>query len=195
MTPGVPAADSELIRRCLARDEEAWAAMVERYAGYLYALAVRGFRFSPQEAEEVIQDTFAQVFEHLGEYRGTGPLAAWIGTIARNVARQRLRTRARHPETVLPDEAADTAQQRALEAVEAALLVHDALTRLEAPCDDVLRRFFIMEQKYGEIASALQVPPGTVASRIARCLVRLRKIVQDLHAGGEEGGGLRHLSK
>lgn len=195
MTPASPADDAELIRRCLARDEEAWAAMVERYAGYLYALAVRGFRFTPQEAEEVIQDTFAQVFEHLGEYRGTGPLAAWIGTIARNVARQRLRTRARHPETVLPDEAADSAQQRALDAVEVALLVNDALTRLDGPCDDVLRRFFIMEQKYGEIASALQVPPGTVASRIARCLVRLRKIVQDHHAGGEERGGLRHLSK
>jgi RNA polymerase sigma-70 factor (ECF subfamily) len=195
MISGGPADEADLIRRCLARDEDAWAAMVERYAGYLYALAVRGFRFSPQEAEEVIQDTFAQVFEHLNEYRGTGPLAAWMGTIARNVARQRLRTRARHPETILPDEAVDAAQQQALDTIEEALLVREALTRLEPPCDDVLRRFFIMEQKYGEIAAALQVPPGTVASRIARCLVRLRKIVQESAGGPEERGGLRHLSK
>jgi len=195
MTSGTPADEAELIRRCLARDEEAWAAMVERYAGYLYALAVRGFRFTPQEAEEVMQDTFAQAFEHLREYRGTGPLAAWLGTIARNVARQRLRTRGRHPETLLPDEAPDVAQQQAIETIEDALLIHGALTRLEPSCEDVLRRFFIKEQKYDEIASALQVAPGTVASRIARCLVRLRKIVQDVGGGREERGGPRHLSK
>jgi RNA polymerase sigma-70 factor (ECF subfamily) len=192
---GGPAGEAELIRRCLARDEDAWAAMVERYAGYLYALAGRGFRFTPPEAEEVVQDTFAQVFEHLSEYRGTGQLAAWMGTIARNVARQRLRTRARHPEAVLPDDAVDAVQQQALDTIEDALLVNEALTQLESPCDDVLRRFFIMEQKYGEIASALQVPAGTVASRIARCLVRLRKIVQDSGGGMEERGRPRHLSK
>jgi RNA polymerase sigma-70 factor (ECF subfamily) len=195
MKSGGPADEADLVRRCLARDEDAWAALVERYAGYLYALAVRGFRFTPQEAEDVVQDTFAQVFEHLSEYRSTGPLAAWMGTIARNVARQRLRTRARHPEAVLPDEAVDTAQQQALDTIERALLVNEALTRLEPPCDDILRRFFILEQKYGEIASVLQVPPGTVASRIARCLVRLRKIVQDSGGGMEERGELRHLSK
>ncbi len=178
MRPPDPAGEADLVRRCLAGDEDAWAALVERYAGYLYALAVRGLGFAPREAEEVVQDAFAQIFEHLGSYRGTGPLAAWIGTIGRNTARQRLRSRARRPETSLPDDAADAQQQRALEAVEEAVLVGEALARLEPPCDDVLRRFFLMEQKYDEIASALRVPPGTVASRIARCLVRLRKLVQ-----------------
>lgn len=173
-----PAGEAELIRRCLAGDEEAWAGLVQRHAGFLYALAVRGLRFSPQEAEEVLQDTFAQVYEHLSEYRGTGPLAAWMGAIAKNVARQRLRRRSRHPESALPPEAADSAQQQALEAVEASLLVGDALARLESPCEEVLRRFFIMDQKYAEIASAMRIPEGTVASRIARCLVRLRLLLR-----------------
>jgi RNA polymerase sigma-70 factor (ECF subfamily) len=194
VTAAIPADDAELVRRCLARDEDAWAVMVERFAGYLYAVAARGFRFTPQEAEEVLQETFAEVFEHLGEYRATGPLAAWMGTIARNVARQRLRTRARHPESALPVEASDAGQQQTLDAIEEALFVHDALARLEPPCDDVLRRFYLMEQKYDEIASALQIPPGTVASRVSRCLVRLRRMIQDFQPGGEERGGLRHLS-
>ena len=172
---GDPSNDAELVRRCLAADEEAWASLVERHAGYLYALAVRGFRFSPEEAEEVLQDTFAQVYEHLADYRGTGPLGAWMGAIAKNVARQRLRSRSRHPGSSLPEEAADTAQQQALEAVEESLLVRDVLARLEPPCGEVLRRFFVMDQKYAEIASAMQIPEGTVASRIARCLVRLRQ--------------------
>jgi RNA polymerase sigma-70 factor (ECF subfamily) len=172
---GDPESDTSLVQGCLAGDEDAWAGLVERYANSLYALAVRGFRFSPQEAEEVLQDTFAQVYEHLAEYRGTGPLGAWLGAIAKNVARQRLRSRSRHPESAFPPDAADLAQQQALEAVEDSLLVRDALTRLEAPCGEVLRRFFVMGQKYGEIASAMQIPAGTVASRIARCLVRLRR--------------------
>jgi RNA polymerase sigma-70 factor (ECF subfamily) len=180
-----PAGEADLVRRCLAGDEEAWAGLVERYAGNLYALAVRGFRFLPQEAEEVLQETFAQVYEHLAEYRATGALGAWLGAIAKNVARQRVRTRSRHPESAFPPDAADLAQQQALEAVEESLLVRDALTRLEAPCGEVLRRFFLMEQKYGEIASAMQIPAGTVASRIARCLVRLRRAM----AGPEDPAG------
>ena len=170
--------DADLVRRCLAADEEAWAILVERHAGYLYAVAVRGFRFTPQEAEEVLQDTFTQVYEHLAEYRGTGPFGAWMGAIAKNVARQRLRSLSRHPESALPPEAADNVQQQALEAVEESLLVRDALARLEPPCGEVLRRFFVMDQKYGEIASAMQIAEGTVASRIARCLVRLRQVLR-----------------
>ena len=169
--------DAELVRRCLAGDEEAWASLVEHHAGYLYAVAVKGFRFSQQEAEDVLQETIAQVYEHLAEYRGTGPLGAWMGAIARNVARQRMRSRSRHPESALPEEAADSTQQRALDAVEESLLVADALARLEPPCGEVLRRFFVMDQRYAEIASTMRIPAGTVASRIARCLVRLRQVL------------------
>lgn len=180
----VPMDDAELIRGCLAGDEDAWAALVERHSGYLYAIAVRGFRFPPEEAEDVLQDTFAQVYEHLAEFRGTGPLGAWMGAIARNVARQRRRSRSRRPEGALPEDAPDAVQQEALEAVEEWSLVYDALSHLEAPCGEVLRRFFVMDQRYGEIAAAMRIPPGTVASRIARCLVRLRQAV----ATSEEAG-------
>ncbi|HEY6103188.1 MAG TPA: sigma-70 family RNA polymerase sigma factor, partial [bacterium] len=114
-----------------------------------------------------------------------GALGAWLRAIAKNIARQRLRTRSRHPESALPPDAVDRAQQQALDAVEETLLVRDALTRLEAPCGEVLRRFFVMEQKYGEIAAAMQIPAGTVASRIARCLVRLRRVM----AGPENPAG------
>lgn len=176
MTDGPPG-ETDLVRRCLAGDEEAWVGLVERYTGNLYALAVRGFRFSPQEAEEVLQDTFAQVYEHLAEYRGTGPLGAWLGAIAKNVARQHVRTRSRHPESPFPQEAADTVQQQAFEAVEDSLVVSDALARLESPCGEILKRFFVLNQKYTEIAEAMGIPGGTVASRLARCLVRLRLLL------------------
>ncbi len=178
--------DTELVKRCLAADEDAWAILIERNAHYVYTLVLRGFRLPPEEAEDVLQETFTQVYEHLADYRSTGPLRAWIGTIARNVARQGLRSRSRHPETSLPLEAADDVQQRALEAVEASVLVMDALAQLEPACGEVLRRFFLLSQKYAEIAAATGIAEGTVASRIARCLIRLRHLLTQAEAHGKK---------
>lgn len=175
--------DAELVSRCLEADEEAWAILVERYADYVYALAARGFRFPREEAEEVLQETMAQVYEHLRDYRGSGPLRAWIGAIAQNVARQRLRSRSRHPEFSLPHETSDEAQQQALEAVEEAVLARSALAQLEAPCREILNRFFVLNQKYGEIAKEMEIAEGTVGSRIARCLTRLRQILSRTEPG------------
>jgi len=171
-------ADKDLVQRCLAADEEAWAALVERYADYVYAVAIRGFRLTPADAEEVLQDTMLQVYEHLADFRGTGALRAWIGTIAQNASRQHLRGRARRSESALPNEVIDAAQQQALDAVEESSQTRSALAQLDLPCREILEKFFFHSRKYAEIASDLDIPAGTVASRIARCLVRLRRIIQ-----------------
>jgi RNA polymerase sigma-70 factor (ECF subfamily) len=170
-------ADADLVERCLASDEEAWAALIGRYADYVYAVAIRGFRLSPEDAEEVLQDTMLQVYEHLADYRGTGALRAWIGSIAQNACRQRLRARSRRDESALPADVPDDTQQRALDSVEEAFQTRSALAQLDAPCRQILEQFFFHHRKYAEIASDLGVPAGTVASRIARCLMRLRRIV------------------
>ncbi|MGH2349870.1 MAG: RNA polymerase sigma factor [bacterium] len=178
-----PAEDADLVARCLAADEEAWGALVARYADYVYAVASRGFHLSPDEAEEVLQDTMLQVYEHLADYRGTGALRAWIGTIAQNASRQRLRGRSRRGETALPDEIPDASQQRALDAVEEAFQTRSALAQLDLPCRQVLEQFFLGNRKYAEIASDLGIPAGTVASRISRCLVRLRRLLGGVSSG------------
>jgi len=120
-------ADADLVERCLASDEEAWAALIGRYADYVYAVAIRGFRLSPEDAEEVLQDTMLQVYEHLADYRGTGALRAWIGSIAQNACRQRLRARSRRDESALPADVPDDTQQRALDSVEEAFQTRSAL--------------------------------------------------------------------
>ncbi len=183
---GQPPADARLVERCLAADEEAWATLVERYADYVYAVAMRGFRLSSEDAEDVLQDTMLQIYEHLADYRGTGPLRAWIGTIAQNASRQRLRTRSRLGESTLPEEIPDETQRQALEAVEEAFQTRSAVAQLDQPCRQILEQFFFRDRKYAEIASDLRIPAGTVASRIARCLVRLRRLVQTVESGGKK---------
>ena len=55
--------DAQLVERCRAGDPEAWNELVERFSRYVYAIAVRAYRLSEHEAEDVFQDVFARTFE------------------------------------------------------------------------------------------------------------------------------------
>ena len=59
--------------------------------------------------------------------------------------------------------------------LEEAFDVHDALARLSENCRDILDRFFARDESYRAIGDALELPAGTIASRISRCLVKLRE--------------------
>ena len=191
-------ADDALVQRCLAHDEEAWAILLDRYAGYIYAIATRGFRLGPQEAEEVLQETALSLVQHLPSYRGRGPLRAWIGAVAANAARQYLRRRRPTREVLTPIEAADLPDETILERAEEVLTVQAALQRLPEECRMVLEQAFHQQRQYAEIASALGIPQGTVASRIARCLLRLRRLLEpeeEISPRREENRSGRHLKE
>jgi RNA polymerase sigma factor (sigma-70 family) len=59
--------------------------------------------------------------------------------------------------------------------LEEAFDVHDALAGLPEHCQEILDRFFARDESYRTIGEALELPAGTIASRISRCLVRLRE--------------------
>ena len=59
-----------------------------------------------------------------------------------------------------------------------ALAVHEALAAAPEHCREVLDRFFCRDESYSTIGSALELPPGTIASRISRCLVRMRELLE-----------------
>lgn len=171
--------DESLVGRALEQDEEAWDLLLDRYGAYIYAIAVRGFRLKPEEAEDVFQETTLALYQHLPTFRGEGSLRAWIGRIAQNASRAYLRRQGRRLETPSDSgiERADAAQEVALREVEDGLVVREALERLAPECRQVLTRFFYERHKYREIAAALGIPEGTVATRISRCLVQLRVLL------------------
>jgi RNA polymerase sigma factor (sigma-70 family) len=65
----------------------------------------------------------------------------------------------------------------ALERLDEALTVHAALDRLSPECHEILDRFFCRDESYRTIGAELELPSGTIASRIARCLTRLRDVI------------------
>ena len=172
MTPVQHLSDELLVARCRGGDSEAWAVLVERFSRYVYAICVRGFRLSPHDAEDVFQEVFAKTHERLGRAarrRGDSPVdrPAHAAVLHRPAAQHaRGGRRARTSDVADPtDTLAD---------VEQALDVQQALQALGEPCHDILDRFFARDESYRTIGAALDLPAGTIASRISRCLEKLK---------------------
>jgi RNA polymerase sigma factor (sigma-70 family) len=163
--------DAALVERCRAGDDEAWNELVERYSAYVYAICIRGFRLREEDTEDVFQDVFTRVYTRLDTLRDPGALRPWIAQLTRRrcldaLARAKQEVAAEHEEAV--EESADLAE------VEEAYVVREALATLSDACRDILDRFFVRDQSYKTISDELDIPSGTIASRIARCLGRLR---------------------
>jgi RNA polymerase sigma-70 factor (ECF subfamily) len=163
--------DAELVHRCREGDPDAWNELVERFSRYVYAVCIRGFRLSEADAEDVFQEVFARAYANLGSLRDDAALRPWLAQLTRrlcidSVARSRREQPAAEP---LTDEVANE-----LEEIEEAFTVREALATLPENCQEILDRFFTQDQSYRTISSELDLPAGTIASRIARCLGKLR---------------------
>jgi RNA polymerase sigma factor (sigma-70 family) len=171
-SPPVPTADAAIVVRCRAGEDAAWGELVDRFARYVFAIATQVYRLPAADAEDVFQDVFARVYERLDELRDDDAVRPWIAQIARRACVDLLRLRSREaldPEPVDPAGGASP-----FEALDEALAVRQALEELGGPCRDVLDRFFLHDESYEQIARATGLPPGTIASRISRCLAKLR---------------------
>jgi RNA polymerase sigma factor (sigma-70 family) len=164
--------DAELVRACRAGDSEAWNELVERYSRYVYAIAVRGFRLSDDDAEDVFQDVFTKIYLRLDTLRDDSALRPWIAQLTRRRCLDAISSKDR--ETPAEEEALTAEESEDLADVEEAFEVREALSGLSENCQDILDRFFAQDQSYRTIAEELDIPSGTIASRIARCLGRLK---------------------
>ena len=167
--------DGELVARCRDGDEQAWAELVERYARYVYAIAVQGFRLSETDAEDVFQDTFTRAFERLATLRDDDAFRPWLAQTTRRLCIDVCRRR--RDESTQP-EIDEEDPSRELERLDEALAVREALAGLSGDCREILDRFFTQDESYRAIGEALQLPAGTIASRISRCLGRLREVLE-----------------
>jgi len=175
--------DAEIVARCRAGDHDAWCELVERFSRYVYAIAIQGFRLPQSDAEDVFQDVFARTYENLDRLRDDEAIRPWIGQLTRRLCIDRLRQGARD---VVVDVELETAEADAtLERLEEALAVREAMASLSPDCSEILDRFFCRDESYQTIGEDLGLPSGTIASRISRCLRRLRSALEGRNSGGE----------
>jgi RNA polymerase sigma factor (sigma-70 family) len=179
-------APPSLVDRCRRGDRDAWRDLVAEYSRYVYAIIMRGYRLPESDAEDVFQEVFARVFERLETLRDDDALRGWIAQVTRNLCADHLR-RAR-PTEELTEATVGGVDDRVAD-IDDALAVRQALRRLPAGCAEILDRFFCRDEPYRTISQALGIPAGTIASRISRCLGRLRREMDGRDGGPDASGG------
>ena len=170
MNPGT-LSDAELVAGCRRGEDVAWREFVERFSRYVYAIATRAYGLRDRDAEDVFQDVFARAYERLDTLRSDEAIRPWIAQLTRRLSVDRLRASAREiPSEETPDL---PAPDDAIAEIDEAVTVRAALGQLPEQCRELLDRFFARDQSYRTLGEVLDLPAGTIASRISRCLKKL----------------------
>ena len=175
------AEDTECLRRLMGGDQAAAAALYDRHARPMYSLILR-IVSDEGDAEDVLQDVFAQAFRQTARYDETrGPVAAWLLMMARSRAIDRLRARRSDPEAhgdnqfavdELPVSSPDATS--AMLDDEQARAVRRALGGLPLIQRAAIELAYYEGLSHREIAERLEEPLGTVKTRIRLGLLKLR---------------------
>jgi len=177
------AGDQAALRRIAQGEGDAVAELYDRHARSIYSLALR-ILHEPAEAEDVVQEVFSQAWRQASSYNPSrGAVAAWLLTLARSRAIDRLRARRARPHGSSDERAAGNILDAA-PLVDAQVLSAEQIDRLRAALDElpVLQRAAI-ELAYFEgfthakIAERLEQPLGTVKTRIRLALIKLRDVL------------------
>jgi RNA polymerase sigma-70 factor (ECF subfamily) len=174
--------DADLLPRCRLGDEAAWRELVARHTRRVFGLAYR-FTGRVDEAEDLTQEVFVKVYQTLDRYRESdGPFGGWLMAVARNHAidhyrrgRQERLRRSDDPAVLEATPARGEHPLRSLEREERARLVHRGLRALPPDLRLPLILCDLQGLPYEEIAAELQIPLGTVKSRINRARLELAK--------------------
>jgi RNA polymerase sigma-70 factor (ECF subfamily) len=180
------ASDAELVARCRAGDNDAWCALVERFSRYVYAIAGQGFRLRDHDAEDVFQDVFARVYERLDSLRDDAAIRPWIAQLTRRLCLDKIRSSAREETVDMNDSLGEP--DEVIARLDEAFAVHEAMAGLPEHCREILDRFFARDESYRMIGEALGLQPGTIASRISRCLAKLRETLEGRNRASAESG-------
>lgn len=179
--------ETSLVERCLAGEQGAWEELVKLHTKRVYAICYR-FTNSDQEAQDLTQDVFLRVFKTLGSFRaGEGSFAVWLTRLTRNLLVDHYR-RTKHERVTdaLEDKLAvleeKTAQHSRTDGLlagrEAGELLQAALQRLSPELRETVILRDLQEMEYREIARVLNVPEGTVKSRLNRGRAELARILR-----------------
>lgn len=188
------ASDEILLAACAQGDREAFAVLVGRHQDRVWRFARCYAPATRAAADDIAQETWLQVYQSAASFRGESSFRTWLYSVTRNVCRQRLRDRAALNEAAWP-ESEESAEfpdgepllWEVLERAERERLVRAAVERLPAAYRLALMLRDWEGLSYGEIAQALDVPVGTVRSRLhngmARLSVELRALFQEERRG------------
>jgi RNA polymerase sigma-70 factor, ECF subfamily len=182
--------DESLLHQIARRDADAFEVFYDRHAQMTYNLIMRIVR-EPALADEVLQETFWQVWKKAIEFRGEGIAAAWLYRIARNHSLDHLRHQKARPQpvtTALLDESVHRAAhtlthvhapiEHIAEQAQARQRVHQALNHIPAEQRKCVELAYFEGMSQREIAEHIDTPIGTVKTRMRLGLEKLGRLLR-----------------
>jgi len=181
-------ANTSLVSRCLRGEESAWEELVRLHTRRVYALCYR-FTGSNPEAQDLTQEVFLRVFRTLRTFRSEeGSFATWLARVSRNLLIDHYRRTRQERVTdsieeqlpVLEEEGASASARpdQALAGQEASEVLQATLQKLSPDLREAVILRDLQELEYREIAVVLQIPEGTVKSRINRGRAELARLLR-----------------
>jgi RNA polymerase sigma-70 factor (ECF subfamily) len=178
--------ERQLLLKCRAGDWKSYEPIVRAYEGRVYGLAL-GLLRDPEDARDLAQDALVRAFQSLDLYDPDRPFLGWLLGICRNLCIDHLRRRRSNvriddpedgPSVQIADAAAES--DRASIVAETRSLVWQAMERLSDEHREVLVLKDLQELEYADIARILNIPQGTVASRVYYARRALRVALEEM---------------
>lgn len=194
-TPERPAfnsvdADAQLVEQCLKGDEGAWEELIRTHTRKVYAVCYR-FTGSSHQAQDLAQEVFLRIFKTLKSFRaGEGSFGVWLNRLTRNLLIDHYRRTRMERTTDSIEEQYPHLEETAamagradgmLAGREASELLQAALQKLSPDLRETVILRDLEELEYREIAQVLNVPEGTVKSRLNRGRAELARILKRHH--------------
>lgn len=183
--------DARLVQACLDGDENAWAALIERYKHLIYSVPFK-YRATPQDAADIFQAVCIELYTSLPRLKRIESLRSWLITVA---SHQCFHWKRRQRRLADREDPLDEAQVQApaqgptapevQEALEREQAVREAVRRLPARCQEMVRLLFFEEPPvpYRELAARLGLATGSIGFIRGRCLKKLQQHLDVLGVG------------
>ena len=197
--------DYSLVRRAQAGDQQAFAALVERYQRKAYAVAL-GLVKDKEEAMDVAQEAFVKVYKYLDHFKGDSSFYTWLYRITVNICIDRRRRKGADPgEQVEFDEAVrqesegeigvlgtrlGSNPQKAAMRAELVEKIQEALEQIPEKHRAILLLREVEGMSYEDLAKTLKIRKGTVMSRLFHARKKMQSLLKEYLAGESPESGL-----
>jgi RNA polymerase sigma-70 factor (ECF subfamily) len=169
---------TELVERARAGDRTAFGALVERFQGTVYAIALTRLR-NPAEAQELTQEVFLHAMRKLDQLREPNCFAGWLRQITVRMALNRLTRRGPvlgvEPEVLEQAEASGNGPLTELLRAEQRDALHRGLARLKPLDRATLAAFYLRGKSLKQMSREFETPIGTIKRRLHVARIRLRR--------------------
>ena len=176
--------DERLVRECLDGNEDAWAALINKYKNLIFSIPIK-YGMTSEDAADLFQAVCLELFSELGNLRKVGALRSWLISITVHKSFHWKKKQRRKSEKEVADIDQETLNEKStappefLEDLERAQTVREAVGQLPDRCRELVRMLFYEDPPvpYNQVAQRLGLALGSIGFIRGRCLQRLHKLL------------------